>query len=168
MLAGLRGMWPQMEEGFDSGEVQHAVRAMLGVHGADQIEAASAETLMMMAKHEGEGEKVLARRGDVAPMMIAAVMRCVARHHCEHALDGKRPLVAFLAARVIACERCLLKYERVLAEHDVQVRAGGDLLCDFCLEDQEDGYFRPTIVPYGPARLFGDMCDACYALTEKP
>ncbi len=86
-------------------------------------------------------------------------MRCVATHACEHATTGDRPLKAFLAARIIACDACLPRYSGPLAAANRDAAAA--TLCDYCLTKSEDRWFRPVASPAGPCLVMGDMCHTC-------
>ena len=139
----------------------------LGVAAADQVKAASVEAERVLAP-EVQARFDLPHKGlveslDMKAAVLAALIRCFAGAHCEHALTGGRPLLAFPGARVITCRHCLLRFCRQLAAADDRNarRAGEGRLCDFCLEEPADFWFRTSSVHYGPALVIGDMCLAC-------
>lgn len=97
------------------------------------------------------------------PMVLAAVIRCVASNRCPHAVKGGVPLFAFVAAEVISCRRCMPSFFAVIAAHDAEVEAGTDSFCDFCLNSDE--IFWPYSVCLQESIVRGDICRSCHELT---
>ena len=168
MLAELRTLVPDEA----AQEEVRQFRERIGVARLDQMWAAAAETadVVERALETGQFERLLLRPSiprPVALVLLAGVLRCLAASHCEHTW-GDRPLVAVLAARVIACDPCLPRYRGALVAQSQRVRAGADQVCDFCLEEQPPGEtFRPVLTNYGPVRMFGDMCESCHEATSS-
>lgn len=146
-------------------ELHDVIAAREGVAYVDQLKAASAEATRQLKAVAGKEPFTACRESggsvEFAAMLVAAVFRCMAGSYCEHAIAGDRPLLAFPAARVIACHRCILRYRGALAAQDQRVRENSDRLCDFCLEERD--WFHPYGIAYGPAQVFGDMCGDCHA-----
>jgi hypothetical protein len=146
-------------------EYERLLGEQFGTAYLDQLRAAAAET--DGRRHALAGgpfrlrHHAAARPVELAPMLMAGVLRCLAASHCEHAPRADRPLVAVLAARVVACDACLDRFRGPIAAADERNASGVDRLCDFCLSEPEDNFFYPTAIPFGPTMVFGDMCREC-------
>jgi hypothetical protein len=158
MLAEVRN-WRHVSEE----EYRQFLEERIGTARSDQIQAASAEAEKRIAAFAEEAAFPLVEveSFELASMLVAGVLRCLAASSCEHAVRGDRPLVVVLAARVIACDPCLLRFRGAIAASDQRVVAGHDRLCDLCLEEPEDGFFFPTAVAFGPAKVCADVCGSC-------
>jgi len=101
----------------------------------------------------------------LAALILGAVLRCVAGHHCAHASGTPtRPLTLAHAARVATCDDCAPRFRGPLVAADR--RAGTDQECDLCLRDQPPGApFWPHVLHVGPSILALDVCAACHELT---
>jgi len=133
---------------------------------ADQVRAAAdeAETTLLhkLGPALGLENHVQIPVETALPLVLGGVLRCMAHSHCQHARTGTVPLYAFLAARVIACKRCLGRYTGALVAAEQRNRHG-DRRCDFCLDWSEDGSFTLSGTHFGPVQIFGDACDTCHA-----
>jgi hypothetical protein len=146
---------------IDPDALRRLLREYAGLALADQIDAAGIETGKLIRELGVRiGWKTAESRSLVTVVAcIAGVARCLDGHRCQHAARGDRPLTAMLAARVIACDSCLLRFAGAIAASDRRAMNGDDRLCDFCLT--EAVRFRPTVVHLGPCRVVGDMCTRC-------
>lgn len=161
-LEQIRG-WSQVPEN----KYNELLRQQMGVGAFDQMASAAKDAGEFHAGLIGKGP--FKNKGQVQNMtaeLVAGVLRCLKTNYCEHAPSGGRPLKAFLAARVIACDACLTSFFDQIADHDDEVRQGEDRYCDFCLEESE--HFYPSAVHFGPAVLIGDMCEQCFERKAHP
>jgi hypothetical protein len=153
------------------GEFERGLRDTYGIAMVDQWRAAAAETRrrvldLAAALPDRFPHRADATSWEFATLLHAAFLRCAAQSRCEHVAMGGRPVVASLAARVVACERCLPRFRGAIAASAQRIRSGADRLCDLCLEEPANGNYRPIVVPYGPVQLMGDVCDECFAVAE--
>jgi len=158
MLADLHAIdW----SAIDPDALRRMLREYAGPALADQVEAADIETGKLIRELGVRmGWKMSESRSLVTVVAcIAGVTRCLAGHRCQHAARADRPLTAVLAARVIACDLCLRRFDGAIAASDRRAMNGEDWVCDFCLAEADR--FRPTVVHLGPCRVFGDMCSRC-------
>jgi hypothetical protein len=145
-------------------EYERWLRDRIGVAGLDQLQAAAQDTQRRVARDSvALGLRDAHWRPDTfGPEVLAGLRRCLAASPCEHAFAGGRPLIAILAARVITCEDCAGRFRGPLVAARRGIAVGDDRLCDFCLTEPADNYFRPVEVAAGPARLVGEMCSECF------
>jgi hypothetical protein len=167
MLEEARRLFASLQ-GADLGELLEDWRGRMGPAAADQFEAAEREVTaeLRRAGELTENGVVVQNRGlgEWSTRLFAALTRCYSTgNFCEHALHGDRPLTGLVAARVISCRACLIRFVRPVAEADARALAG-EAYCDFCLEDVADNYFKPTVAQYGPVILYGDACVPCHEL----
>jgi hypothetical protein len=140
-------------------------RARAPIAWADQHDAAIAETastigLWLAIPDYRQRPDTTVRTNDRAQIM-AAITRCLASHHCPHAVYADRPLTALVAHRVITCARCSPQFAAVMLKRDALQAAAADTECDLCLT-RGVTEFHPFAILMGPVTLIGDMCPDCW------
>lgn len=159
-------------EAMPRAEYERWLRERYGVAKLDQMQAASAETIRDVLAIGAANPHVYpyyhsTNSRAFGALLYAGVVRCSAQSRCEHVADGGRPLTCALAARVIACERCLPRFRGAIIASLRRNVTGQDRLCDLCLREPANDKFRPIIAHYGPVQVGGDVCDECWSLAQE-
>jgi hypothetical protein len=92
-------------------------------------------------------------------IVLAAVMRCLLSHRCQHAGTLGPTTFAFLAARVITCQACLPQFMDSIAQTDATADTADE--CDLCLQRGQIEFTKFRVAMPTGVVVIGDCCNDC-------
>lgn len=100
-------------------------------------------------------------------LLAAAGIRC-SKNHCKHVLkDISIPRYAFMAGRILTCDKCWESFKDIVQKNDADVRSGVGRAdeCDLCLK-KSCTWFTQITLAFNGTIFIGNVCDECKLLIK--